>query len=193
MRRVSLNYYYLTEINILNTVAVVQSLSCVWLCDLMDCSTPGSSVLHYSLSMSTESVMLSNCLILCHSLSFCLQSFRASVSFPMSRLFRWPKDWSFSVSPSSEYSGLFSFRTDWFDLLVTTFNYFWPSVPVLRSLWCIPDSTLGLHRPGSAGQGEVEHSGSDADRGGVDPSLCHQLWPQGQLTIPLCLSLLISY
>ena len=87
MRRVSLNYYYLTEINILNTVAVVQSLSCVWLCDLMDCSTPGSSVLHYYLSMSTESVMLSNRLILCHSLSFCLQSFRASVSFPMSRLF----------------------------------------------------------------------------------------------------------
>ena len=30
----------------------------------------------------------------------------------------WPKDWNFSISPSNEYSGLFSFRVDWFDLLV---------------------------------------------------------------------------
>ena len=45
--------------------------------------------------------------------------------FPSIRVFskesalrlRWPKDWSFSFSPSSEYSGLISFRTDWFDLL----------------------------------------------------------------------------
>ena len=50
--------------------------------------------------------------------SFCLQSFPASGSFPMSWLIRWPKYWSFSfsISPSNEYSGLISFRTDWFDL-----------------------------------------------------------------------------
>ena len=50
----------------------------------------------------------------------CLQSFPASGSFPMSVLcIRWPKYWSFSfnISPSNEYSGLISFRTDWFDLL----------------------------------------------------------------------------
>ena len=45
----------------------------------------------------------------------------ASGSFLMSRLFakvdRWPKYWSFSISPSNEYSGLISFRIDWFDLL----------------------------------------------------------------------------
>ena len=50
-----------------------------------------------------------------------LQSFPASGSFPMSWLFpiRWPKYWnfSFSISPSSEYSGLTFFRIDWFDLL----------------------------------------------------------------------------
>ena len=52
--------------------------------------------------------------------SFCPQSFPASGSFPVSQLFTsvWPKYWSFSfsISPSNEYSGLISFRTDWFDL-----------------------------------------------------------------------------
>ena len=47
-----------------------------------------------------------------------LQSFPASGSFPMSRLFSSaPKHWSFSLSPSNEYSGLISFRNDWFDFL----------------------------------------------------------------------------
>ena len=52
---------------------------------------------------------------------FCLQSFPASRSFPVRQLFciRWTKDWSFSfsISPSNEYSGLISFKIDWFDLL----------------------------------------------------------------------------
>ena len=71
--------------------------------------------------MSIESVMLSNHLILCHPLLLL-----PSV-FPIIRVFsnesalriRWPKYWSFSfsVSLSSEYSGLISFRIDWFDLL----------------------------------------------------------------------------
>ena len=85
--------------------------------------TPWTAALWASLSitnsqsllklMSIESVMPSNQLILC-------QSFPASGSFPMSTLhFRWPKYWSFSfnISPSNEYSGLISFRIDWFDLL----------------------------------------------------------------------------
>ena len=52
--------------------------------------------------------------------SSCLQSFPASGSFQESVLhIRWPKYWtfSFSASPSNEYAGLISFRTDWFDLL----------------------------------------------------------------------------
>ena len=52
--------------------------------------------------------------------SFCIQSFPAWV-FPskLAFLIKWPKYWSFgfSISPSSEYSGLISFRVDWFDLL----------------------------------------------------------------------------
>ena len=53
--------------------------------------------------------------------SSCLQSFPASGSFPMSQILRirWPKCWSFSfsISPSNEFSGLISFRMDWLDLL----------------------------------------------------------------------------
>ena len=52
---------------------------------------------------------------------FCssLQSFPASGSFPMSQLIRWPKYWSFSlsISPSNVYSGLSSFKIDWFNLI----------------------------------------------------------------------------
>ena len=55
--------------------------------------------------------------------SSCLQSSPASGSFPMSQLalhIRWPKYWSFSfsISPSIEYSGLISFRMDWFHLFL---------------------------------------------------------------------------
>ena len=52
-------------------------------------------------------------------LSFCLQSFPASGSFPMSQFFTsgGQNYWSFSISASNEYSGLFSFRIDWLDLL----------------------------------------------------------------------------
>ena len=71
--------------------------------------------------MSTESVMLSNHLILCYLLPF------LSAVFPSIRVFasesvlciRWAEYWNFSssISPSSEYSGLISFRMDWLDLL----------------------------------------------------------------------------
>ena len=68
--------------------------------------------------MSVESVLPSNHLILCHPLLF------LSSVFPSIRVFsnksilciKWPKFWSFSFSPSNEYSGLISFRIDWFDL-----------------------------------------------------------------------------
>ena len=71
--------------------------------------------------MSLQLVMPSNHLILCHPLLL------PPSIFPSMRVFsnesvlhiRWPKYWSFSfnISPSNEYSGLISFRMDWFDLL----------------------------------------------------------------------------
>ena len=71
--------------------------------------------------MSIELVMLSNHLILCHPLLLLPSVFpRIKVfSSESSLCIRWPKCWSFSfsISPSNEYSGLVSFRMDWFDLL----------------------------------------------------------------------------
>ena len=71
--------------------------------------------------MSIESVMLFNHLILCHPLLFLPSIFPSIKVFSNESAvhIRWPKYWSFSfsISPSIEYSGLISFRTDWFDLL----------------------------------------------------------------------------
>ena len=68
-----------------------------------------------------ELVMLSNCLILCCPLLLWPSSFPSIRVFSneLAFHFRWPKYWSFSfsISPSNEYSGLISFRIDWFDLL----------------------------------------------------------------------------
>ena len=67
--------------------------------------------------MSIESVMPSNHLILSHPLLLLPSIFPSIRVF--SKKIRWPKYWSFSfsISPSSEYSGLICFRVDWLDLL----------------------------------------------------------------------------
>ena len=101
----------------------LMSLSCVWLF-----ATPWTAARQASLSfnislsflklMSVESVMPSNCLILCHPLLLLPSIFpNIRVFFNESALcIRWPKYWSFSISSSNEYSGLISFRIDLFDL-----------------------------------------------------------------------------
>ena len=69
--------------------------------------------------MPIEVVMLFNHLTLCHPLLL-LPAIFLSIGVFSNELplhIRWPKVWSFSISPCSEYSGLISFRTDWFDLL----------------------------------------------------------------------------
>ena len=71
--------------------------------------------------MSIELVMLSNHLTFCHPLLLLpsifpsIRVFSSELALPI----RWPKYWSFSfcISPSNEYSGLISFRIDWFDFL----------------------------------------------------------------------------
>ena len=103
---------------------VVQSLSRVWLF-----ATPWTAAHEASLSftisrsllklMSIEWVMPSNQLILCCPLLLLPSIFRSIRVFSNESALhiRWSKYWSFSISLSSEYSGLISFRIDWFYLL----------------------------------------------------------------------------
>ena len=84
------------------------------------CQALLSSTVSWSLLklMSIQSVMLSNRFILCCPLLL-LPSIFASIrvfSNELALWVRWPKYWSFSISPSNEWSGLISFRVDWFDL-----------------------------------------------------------------------------
>ena len=104
--------------------------------------------------MSIRSVMPSNHLFLCHSLLL-LPSI-----FPSIRVFinesalhiRWPKYWSFnfSISPSNEYSGLISFRIDWFDLLAvqgtlkSLLQYYSSKASIL---WCSTFFMVQLSHP----------------------------------------------
>ena len=102
-----------------------------WFSATQSCATPWTEARQASLSlslsssllrlMSTELVMPSSYLILSHPLLL-LPSIFPSIKFFHSELafhIRWPKCWSFSfrICPSSEYSGLISFRVDGFDLL----------------------------------------------------------------------------
>ena len=104
----------------------VQLLSCVWLFAI-----PQTAAHQASLSiinswnllklMSTESVMPSNHLILCHPLLL-LPPIFSSIRVSSNELvfcIRWSKYWSssFSISPSNKHSGFTSFRIDWFDFL----------------------------------------------------------------------------
>ena len=107
-------------------VVVVESLSHVQLF-----VTPWTAVCQASLSFtisqsmlklkSIESMMSSNHFILCHPLLLLTSIFPSIMVFSseLALPIRWPKDWNFnvSISPSNEYSGLISFRVDWFGLL----------------------------------------------------------------------------
>ena len=109
----------------------VQFLSHVWLCDPWTAAHQASLSITISWSlliiMSIESVMPSSHLILCHPLLLppsILPQIRV-FSNELTLLIRWPKYWnfSFSISPSNEYSGLISFRIDWFELLTVQGNF----------------------------------------------------------------------
>ena len=117
-------------------IVVVQLLSCVQLfvtpwtaaCQASLSFTISQSLLKF---MSTGLMMLSNHLILCYPLLFLLSIFSSIRVFSKKLVLciRWPKYWrfSFSISPSNEYSGLISFQINWFDLfavqgLLTVFS-----------------------------------------------------------------------
>ena len=109
---------WLKEASISIQFSSLQLLSHVWLlCNPMDCSTPGLPILHYLPEFAQTQV---------HWVSDAIQPFHSLLSpspppFNLSQQqglrIRWLKNWSFSISHSNEYSGLISFRIDWFDLL----------------------------------------------------------------------------
>ena len=87
----------------------------------VDYNTPGSSLLRSLPDLAQIHIHRLDdaiCLILCHFLllPFIFPSIRVFSSESVLRI-KWPKYWSFSISPSNEYSGLISFRIDWLDLL----------------------------------------------------------------------------
>ena len=107
-------------------VVVVQSISCPILFDPMDCSTPGFLVLHYPLEFAQahvhwvgDAIQPSHPLLSTSPPAFNLSQHQGFFPNESVLRIRWPKYWSFSfsTSPSNEYSGLISSRIDWLDLL----------------------------------------------------------------------------
>ena len=117
---------------------------CLTLCNPMNYSMPGflPSLISQSLLklMPIVLVMPSNHLILCHPLL--LPSFFVGIrvfSNESPLCVRWPKYWSFSISLCNEYSGLMSFRIDWFDLLAvqrTLKSLLYHHSSKVSVLWC---------------------------------------------------------
>ena len=113
----------------------------------MDCSTPGLPVFHYLPELGQTHVhwvmIPSSHLYLCCPFLL-LPSIFPSITVFSNELalhIRWPKYWSFSfsISPSNEYSGLISFRIDWFDLLAvqrTLKSLFQHHTSTASVLWC---------------------------------------------------------
>ena len=106
------------------------------------CPSPTPRV--YSKPISIKSVMPSNHLILCHPLLLLPSNFPSVRVFLQESVLhiRWPKYWnfSFSISLSNEYSGLFSFRMDWLDLLAvqgTLKSLFQHHSSQASILWCL--------------------------------------------------------
>ena len=103
--------------------------------------------------MSIVSVILSNHLILYHplfllpSISFNIRVFSSESALHI----RWPMYWkfSFSIGPSSEYSGLISFRMDWLDLLVVQDSEESSPTPQFKAsiLWCSVFFTVQVSHP----------------------------------------------
>ena len=114
--------------NLLKTFSVQFSSvtqSCLTLCNPMDCSMPGFAVHHQLMELAQTHVhQIGDAMqpfILCHPLLL-LPSILPSIGVFSNEsvlCIRWPKYWSFSfsISPSNEYSGLISFRIDWLGLL----------------------------------------------------------------------------
>ena len=144
----SFTFRSLIHVNLFFCIVVVQLLSCVELL-----VTPWTAACQASLSftvswsllrlMSIESVIPSNHLILCHSLLLHPSIFPSIRGFSNESALRimWPKCWNFSISPSSEYSGL-TFRSEWFvhmvlgNVLISFFSMYLSSLLHFSKVKC---------------------------------------------------------
>ena len=113
-----LNYSYSQESQSVQSLSCARLFAAPWTAVCQASITNSQSLLKL---VSTESVMLSNHLILCHPLLLLPSIFASIRVFSNESLLsiRQPKYWSFSfsISPSNEYSGLISFSIVWLDLL----------------------------------------------------------------------------
>ena len=99
--------------------SVTKMSNSLWCYELQHASLPCPSPSHRACKLiAIELVTRSNYLVLCHPLLLLLSIFLSIRIFSNESVChtRWPKYWSVSISPSNEYSGLSSFRIDWFDL-----------------------------------------------------------------------------
>ena len=116
---------------------------CPTICNPMDCNTPGFPVHHQLPELAQthvlELVMPSNHLILCHPLLLLPSIFPSIRDFSKESVpcIKWPKYWnfSFSISPSNEYSRLISFTIDWFDLLAVQGTLEFSPTPRFMQKW----------------------------------------------------------
>ena len=130
-------------------MCMLSHFSCVQLCVTpMDCSTPGFPVLHYLLKFAhihvhwvSDAIQPSHPLLSPSPPALNLSKHLSNLSNESALPIRWPKYWSFSfsISPSNEYSGLISFRINWFDLLAvqgTLKNLLQHHTSKASILWC---------------------------------------------------------
>ena len=146
----------------------------------MDCSTPGFSVHHQLPSLlkllSIKLVIPSNHLIFCHPIPLLPSIFPSIRVFSIDSFLhiRWPKYWSFnfSISPSNEYSGLISFRMDWFDLLYL-YMYMFMYICILNKDRKENSAFLSPYSPRIAS--DLQWGGREAGRWGN--------WPEAEVVI----------
>ena len=113
-----MSFYYLS-LKLLVSCFCSVTKSCPAVCDPMDCSMPGFPVLYHLLEFAqTHDQWADDAIQPSYPLSppspF---AFNLSRHQDLFQCVRWPKHWSFSISPSNEYSELISFRMDWLELL----------------------------------------------------------------------------
>ena len=142
-------YWYLWSMYFIPSLSRVRFFATPWMEARLPCPSLSPKVCSHSCQLSQW----------CHStisssvvpFSSCLQSFPASGSFLVKSALRigWPKYWtfSFSISPSNEYSGLISFKIDWFDLLAVqgtlkSLLQHHSSIPVIPILLPIPATVI---------------------------------------------------